>query len=655
MNLNKNIIKHYSYVMMVMVVIVALVSVNPLSYIGYDNASPVGESKGFIATSTAIGVTAATVAGSFVAGYSYNEFFSEANPQAGTNATDEDGSINETYVRQETQLDAIRSEGSNELFNEQFDNDLITIEGQVEQRINQRYVKLQADNKTNNITTETKAVTEAADATRKYLKTGMNNYVETHNFGVKALAGYQEDLEVANSSDLMITGEKAKVSNATEFNSATNTEGAIVILENDLDGENNSLYYGNDTVIIGNGNKINGIVRNKGRGQNATFVDINITDTLYIGSGYVNLIDVETPTLNFYSSGANGYKDYQGYYNKSAEIGTVIDSYTEYDEKNQNALESVTFNSSEIANISNSYNNASEIPKVKFPINNSSNVTLPAINVSLDTSYYTKGGVNVAVPYKLSTGEPINKTETVIIQTPNTGIQNYAEPVNFVESFNIINKRDDLSNQTYVIAEQFARDVWNDYMEEVVNDPNRTIFTDGVDPSLASLQFSAPTTPKGTVSSYTGVFEGTTKPWTDRIKFRNTTNNKTVTGALFTDDIKALTNQTSDSNVITDGDVMNMSKAGKAFVLNQNNGEKTELKGEWEVVDVLNQDNAKVRDYEQNTNNVSKNVERLEDQREAIDITIEGGGQGISLPSFGGNKTIYILVAIIGAVVLLRD
>lgn len=663
--------------MSVFAILMAVVTMGPVHYLSVDNTqtqvSPVGDSEAIAPVAIGAGFVAGSAIGAvggYIEGLENGRYFDDADSAIVEDLNTTKDNVTDETLRETVHSNAIVSEGVMEGFLDNVDNDQNTIEGQVNQQVQQRYVALFNDSNATNITSEAEAVQEAESAAGAYLNTTYRNLETTGSFHTLSVKQYKNNLELAGYGSDIGVG-KVISGNTTEINNqlSQNTKRDIIInLEDDwvINGStpqgSNYVFEGpnyENILIYGNGHNISvesgapyGFVSGvSGEMRNINFEGTNSFDTFYTAS------TSEKTNLYNVTADANMRID-DVYVDKDSSVNLDTDANEVDNPLNVNALENITFDATKIANNNSNYNNSSMVPKTTFN-NSGESVTLPAKKMGASSSYYGNETAKLAVPYKLDSGTPINDSETVIISTPSNGIQSYAEPVNYPRLVDLMDLRNQISASTYVYAGNYGADVWNNYLQTIVADPNETIFTaDGgaIDPELSQLSLTAPDGDNvdGVVGGYAGVYESTASTTDDVITVTEQNSGDQYKGYIFSTNMTALMEQTSEVGVVNEGDSFNVSVTNRTFIVDSETAQRHDLNGTVTVDLIKDKDSTQTRTYDDETTNLSSQAERLETQKKVIEKTIiekpgSGGGGGLDL---GGNTGIILGVLVLGLVVI---
>lgn len=665
-------LKHTIKIMSVFVIMLSLLTVGPIHYLSAGNSNPVGEAEGvLVTTSTAIAVGATAVVSGY-GGYKISQYFDSAEAGIANNLNGTTENSSNESVRVATHSQVITSGGISDGFFDNVDNDLNTLEGSVEQKINQRFVKVFADENASNITSEAQAVQEGEQATTTVLKNGTDNIVETVNFNSYSVKISYETLRDAGYPDDVGAGEVKNIDSFYPYTADNGTikDKVVVKLNQDISADGGSssgeIWNIEDGDIIVN---LNGHDFNYTGGTNGLFwidcgnitfknggnVDLAIRNYDSSCTPNINLDNVDTVTDNGFAEGsADIYAPDTNTSSLSSNFN-VVDNRTEL----SNLGSAITFNATKIANSNDAYANASEVPQADF-FSDEKNKSVGSVakTISVDSTYYGDSQLKIIVPYVANdTGvyKPLGDDETVIVKTPTNGLANYAEPLDYPRMVSLINTRDDLSSQVYPRAQNYSADLWNDWLSKKLANNETVVGEDGINPELGSLQFSPPTTPEGVRGSYAGIYESTTRPVEDIISVENTTNSsQNFTGTIYSTDMNALLNQTNNSTYVEEGDVFNTSVTNKTFIVEKNTGKTIDIEGEYEVTLIEGKDRVKKRTFDRESTNLSKRAEQLQEQKRVIEKTIIKE-QPVQLPDLGGNQGILILVGVLGLFVILRE
>lgn len=635
-----------------------------------------GEAEGFaVTTAVAAGVAGAAIGAG--AGYAINEYFDDGDTAVKEDVKKSiDNATNDT-LRKAVHTNAIVSEGKNEAYLDNVDNDLTTIEGSLEQRVNAQIIE-----KADNITSKSELVTEAEKEASNYLKTTQDNLIETHNFGVLSLQQYKSQLDTANASDdmkiLKQPNNYKKVSSWSELDSTTSRAVKLtsdIDIQDPIDGSNVRYVDMQGHTITASTTR----VIEKSSGGNDLYITFKNgeidsdtpfkTDIVDVGTDHdsvnVNMINVD---LNpSYSQNSSKWQ-----YRINAVTGNDLIRIYDSDDRNitynnvngapdtfvrktypVNTERGITFNETEIANLNGNYANASEVPTVTLANSSGENVTVPGKDMTLSKDYYGQNNtVKVATPYD-SNGQPITDRR-VIIATPTSGISTYAEPIDIARSIDMIQDRDNLSDNAFRFVANYTEDVYDNSVEQVVNDPNKSIYDlPNVTQDLSQLNYGDalnPDSPEGVVSMYTGVYEGTTNPLEDTIHVEKVSNpDKSYKGALFSTNMTALMDDTSESEVVNEGDTFNASDAQRTIIVDGETGEVHELSGEYEITKVAG-GSADVRTYDLESTDLSDQAQRLQDQNEVLERTVDDPSGFLDGIDFGGGSSTNILILAILAI-----
>ena len=657
--------------MSVFAILMAVVTMGPVHYLSVDNTqtqvSPVGESEaiapvaigGAFVAGSAIGAV-----GGYIEGLENGRYFDDADSAIVEDLNTTKDNVTDETLRETVHSNAIVSEGVTEGFLDNVDNDQNTIEGQVNQQVQQRYIKLFDDENKTNITSEAEAVSEAESAAGAYLNTTYRNLETTGSFHTLSVKQYKNNLELAGYSEDIGAGEVFKVDNFSQAGSSDARSNAdIIVLNNDIsfsDSGDLVKFSDRDAIIDMNGYNITSTVSSdyglSGDSANITVINggkfsVPIqTQNAGLGLNFINVDNVDF----------NGFSDYYGgnpdVYSENSNI-SISEPYDNVTEKNKVIIgDEITFNATKIANNNTAYANASQVPQTTFN-NSGESVTLPAKEMGASSSYYGNETAKLAVPYKLDSGTPINDSETVIISTPSNGIQSYAEPVNYPRLVDLMDLRNQISASTYTYAGNYGADVWNNYLQTIVADPNETIFTanGGIDPELSQLSLTAPDGDNvdGVVGGYAGVYESTASTTDDVITVTEQNSGDQYKGYIFSTNMTKLMEQTSEVGVVNEGDSFNVSVTNRTFIVDSETAQRHDLNGTVTVDLIKDKDSTQTRTYDDETTNLSSQAERLETQKKVIEKTIiqdpGSGGGGLDL---GGNTGLIVGIIALGLVVI---
>ncbi|MXR50204.1 hypothetical protein GRX03_01080 [Halovenus sp. WSH3] len=665
----------------ILAMVVMLVTAVPVGYISSQtpakHVTPEPEHSGEAEALVPLAPAAAALAGTAVitaGNYVETRYFSD-NGSDGGYTEDEaieiaNNSSNST-LRSSMHTEAINSEGTNQGYLDNVDNDQITIEAQVEQKASQAMLR-----EGDNVTSETELINIAEQEASEYLKTRQSNLIETHNFQTLSVRNYNDSLDVAGYPDDIGAVKKVEVTSDTDLNSQPSVP-TIYTLQNDivLDGSTstsqNLITTNADIVVNLNGYEIR-------EADNASFSDLE-----YLIKGGNNQVvkngKINTPNVSTFRIGNSGNKQLDiinVQFNHSITIESINSDdsafYTSLNSTDytttggvavQNssvqdifgALQNITFNRTQIANANTAYDNASQVPTAEFEKSNST-VTLPAINITLDSTYYgANNTVQFAVPYNASTGEPLDvQNKTVIVKTPTSGTSSYAEPVDFQRSYDLLTTTDNLANQTYSSVSSYASQQWTKYIQDVASDENKSISdVPNLSKDLGQLTTPAPTNADEATIAYTGIYEGTTLPASDVIHIEEE-DGDTYAGALFSTDMSALMNQTNSSDKVEEGDTFDVSVTNRTFIVSDENGATNELEGNVTVTLIEDKESADVREYGIERTDLAGQAQRLEDQANQTRRIVDNPGQFVPDSGSGsGQQTLLIAIVAIVAVAVL--
>lgn len=684
-------IKNHGKKVSIAVIIVMLVTAVPVAYITQPAPETVSEHSGEVeAVSSdtlepehngqAEAVAPAVFAGGVLLGTAIGagiqrgldsqpeSYLDDANETVQEDINDTIENTADDTLRQAVHSNAIVSEGSNVAFLDNVDNDQTTIEGQVEQRASQRMLRVG-----DNVTSETELINEAEDEASDYLQIRQSNFLEGHNFQALSVKQYNSQLHTANYSGDITTISDSQYK---QFDSD------IVINDDDVDSNgvvtiNGFDNIGDPTIIDLNGNEIRegdnfsgaNVLFSAGNAGKVVVKDGSI-NTPNITKGYRSLsqnsVNLDLVNLDFNVGNYEVYADtfYDGVvsvYNGSSNInvggGNVNVGRTNQVDKVFSSS-AVTFNATEIANANSNIASASDVPVAEFE-NNNETVTLPAVNVSLDSSYMGQNNtVKFATPYRASDGKPLvgsdGTGESLIIQTPTSGVSYVAEPVDFTRAYDILTTTDSLASQTYSSVSSYASQQWTKYIQEI-SSTNKTISdNENLTKDLGQLTTPAPTSPDEATIQYTGIYEGTTLPSSDVIHVRESDGDE-YAGALFSTDMSALMSQTNNTDKVEEGDTFDASVTNRTFIVSDTDGSSNDLEGTVEVTLIEGKSSAEVREYGLERTDLGGQAERLADQAEVTRNTVDDPGIYVP-PGDGGNGLPFsptiLLGVFVGAVVL---
>lgn len=622
-----------------------------------EQANPVQNAEAVAPIVAGGAIVAASVVAGGVIQHKTTDYFTEAEID---DATDE--------VMQESVHDsAITSEGTNDGFLDNVDNDLNTIEGSLEQRINTALIR-----DGDELNSESETVNLAEDEASEYLWVTQTNLLETHNFHALSVQTYMEKLDEAEASDDYGTTEIIEIEDEEDWNDLEyipQGTSAIVELQNDITISSRPVFPADvDLHIDGNGYEIddsettNTLVlgdRNEVELNNIKFEDMaQILDPEY---GYLNVIDSDIDEID-----ANNNLDM---YQQNSTIGTTDSEVNEVDSRldvraiNKDA--NLTLDPEEVAD--------SDLEATASIENEDEEVVeMTAVEVNVDPAYSDSEDdtVEVAVPYNADTGEPVTANgENLSIKTTTSGVANYAIPVDFVRGVELVEHRDDLSGDAYTFVGDYASGVWTDTLQEIASDEERSVYDeDGVHEDLGTFVPPAidADNPEGVVAYYAGTYEsvynvaGTDLTLTD--------DNDTYEDAvIFSTDMQVLADQTDNVDVLAEGDEFSVdgdNAPNRTLIVDTSTGEVHDLEGTVTVDDVQVADDEEateqdIRTFDLESTDLSDQAERLQ---ENVDVTVEvadyegDGGAGIGFPDLDSTEWLIILVLAGGAVVLLaRD
>ncbi|WP_285257825.1 hypothetical protein [Halobacterium salinarum] len=513
-----------------------------------EDASPVGEAEAV----APLVVAAAGVAGTAIVAssgqYVYEEYFSGAEDVE--QATDE-------TLREAVHDEAIISQGTNTGFLDNVDNDINTIEGSLEQKLGQASIA-QGDS----IKSESEAVSLAENTSSDYLWTTQQNLVETHNYHALSVLTYMDKLDSVDASDDYGATQYVTVESEEDLQEAFDTSTAgeeysiqsntVMFLQTDLTistSESNAFATKAPVKVIGNGHTISTDARNVSnfRGGNFHLSNVSVDGNIIINEYGGNVVNGSSVSaIDDDAHGTDMYVD-----DSSTVSGTAY-----------NAVSSPV----DVSVISNGYTmdptDVGDVPTVTV---GDSDKEITAVKVNVDPAYSQSSDntVKVAVPYKVSDSTPLTDSEMdLAIQTPSSGVQNYAVPVDFQRAHDLVTQRDNLSAETYSISSQWATDLWNNTLSSVASDDSKSVTdVEGVYDELGTYTVSAdPDNPATVLSMYTGTYETVVDPANTRMTVTDS-NGTHENVVLFSTDMKALTSQTSDASVVAVDDTFDVSQS----------------------------------------------------------------------------------------------
>lgn len=606
----------------------------------------------------------------FGVGYAASEYFSdgkeaqdkqikrvvEDNEETANNATDE-------QLRTATHTSAIIASGTSEAYYDRVSNDLTTVEGQVDQIVSRDLIK-----KGDNITSEAEAIEVAESGASEYLGTRLPNHIETHNLHALSVKQFTDQLDTANYSSDYGAVDVVEVDDTSDL--PVSNSGIIKLTDDiDLTNVSTSAYAAisltDDSIVDLNGYEIYGdasgvsdiILANDGV-SNVKIKDgeINVSNSGYIYYGGTTVANLDLVNVGITGDNTLGIGNGNIYYNlnnSNINIGQDASFSSESVTTDVLSKDPVTFNTTEIANANSNFESASDVPKATFEHNNET-VSLPAINISVSESYLDKGYVLAASPYNSNTGEPIySNGQNVVIMTSTSGTSDYAIPQDGVRSYNTILEADSISDSTYQQVGSFASDVWNNYLQDIANDPDKSIYdNETITKELGQLQDSRGSldSPKDVRSVYTGLYDSVINPMSDTIKVEEVNGDKSVTGIVFTENMSKVL-EGPDPDKIEKGDIINGTGDTLVFMVEDGTGKRVDLNAKYEVVNIVGKESLGVRDYELDKTNLAETAKKLEDQKEGVEVTFPeptGGGGSDSVPTYVWIIAGLVAVALLG-------
>ncbi len=467
-------------------------------------------------------------------------------------AEDVEQATDET-LREAVHDDAIVSQGTNEGFLDNVDNDINTIEGSLEQKLGQAFIA-----EGDSVNSETEAVTLAENTASDYLWTTQQNLIETHNYHALSVHTYMEKLDSVNQSSDYGAVHVYDIESASDFEAVADTydsngyaeftQPVILNIQSDLAFDSNMSYMKMRApfVINGNGHEITTSTsfatifpEDSSKGS------INNLTTSTIGSSSSGSVNLQNVTVDTVESGVTYYADSDT--SISTANGTSTDSRVTVDLASSG--QNVTMDPSDLS---------SSVPTVTV---GESDVTLTAVKVNVDPSYAQSSDdtVKVAMPYNVSDSTAVTD-KNVVIQTSTSGVQSYAVPVDFVRAHDLVTQRDTLSAETYSISSQWAKDIWSNGLSSIAADDSKSVTDmEGVYDELGTYTVSAdPDNPATVLSLYTGTYETVVDPANARMTVTDS-NGTHENVVLFSTDMQYLADQTSDNTVLAEDDTFDVS------------------------------------------------------------------------------------------------
>jgi len=682
-----NKLKSFCMTFAIFLVVVAIVTSVPFSYLSIDNShlnenqeqiSPVGEAEGvapLVVGGAGVAGLAAGAGGS-AAIYKYTDYFSDdsldsADYDAMIDAGDE---LQEDTLRETVHADAFISEGSSQDFLENYDNDLAFVESNVEDVVNREFMQI-LEEKADDLDEEGRLyladvmdITEAQNIgeveTSEYLNESMQNIVETHNYQAYSVknyvnrldaAGYSDDIGAVEVVDVDDTDDMLDVAERLveeENNLYININEDIELDEDEIESVSSSLalyspddglddgithtFDLNDNTLEFNGEDFIYLADDEPATNHIFLNGVIKTDSQIgdiRGSEYtINLIDVDTSDIDTIASGVTGASGSSNVYDSEVDDTEDINDIS--------SLEDITFDPDTVVDESSEYSDVSDVSSNTIELEQNEDVDMTAEQIDLGADY-SGDSVNFVVPYNLDSESYVDfENQDVLLQTTTSGLDDFAEPHAFGDYYTLVNNRNDRSEEAFSMSQEYVTEFYEANENEDLNE-----FMDSFVPLSDSVSYADMDSREAFANTYVSRYDGTVNPHSEGMIVSDSEDVE-YSGALFTSDIATLVTQTPDEDVFEIGDefavteddyVKMVDDRGTEQILEADTYTVDSMEGTYESIDIRN------HDYE--SNDLNDIIDRQNSQEQVVQDTLDDDIGGVDLP--GDDSIIYVILLIL--------
>jgi len=654
-------------------VVIALITSVPLSYVGIDNPHMaeqqyVGEAEA-VAPVVVGGAAVAGLAGGSIAGYKVNDYFSsDVDSAEFDDAIDAGEDVQNETLRDAVHADSLISEGSSEDFLTNYDNDEAFIESNIEQVINREFVDMiiQAEEQRDepvfldDLVDESEAQNIGEEQTSTYLEESLFNIIETHNFQSYGVHRYNERLNAAGYGDDIGAIKKDSVDDCTSLESALNNS-AVIFVEDDINCDDDITadisHQSRDLLYIDlQGNTINTNINLQDTGlTNVIFRNGELSDVSYTSSmtnagddiGHTYLINITAGTFSSESDNNTFYR----------EDSDDVDDITGFGFTNEVVIndtipfDNITFDPDIVANNSDDFDDADNVTKHTYDIEGE-NVTLTAEDITLDDSYTDKESAKVVVPYNLDKDAFVDlDSESIVMETSTSGISDYSEPHKFNDFYDLINDRNERSSDAFEMSINYVDSFYNENINEELDELAQELGALSADIDYADMSQR-----EAYANNYVSTLDGTVSPQSDGMVIENLDTGEELEGALFVNDVEALTNQTDDDSKFSVGDTFTVDDDVSGFMVSERGNEQELANGDYEVVTMEGSyESLDVRNHDYESTNLTDIVQRQQAQEDVLSDTMDEGLGGVDFDVDDTPIVPIILIVLLLLLVIARN